>query len=515
MNRRNFLGGVGSIALGTAVYGGSPEKVYQTQERPNPFWDEFGIPSPLKTKVNIKPVLTNIVHRDVWEGPCRFTGRVSIEDERIQTAERVAKWKAGIRNNSLNFCSETVNVLEPTDILFNDKFIIPDEEMNKLASDCEETDVFLLNAAGSSVSAYEIGKRFGKPIIMVGLNCRNVDIATYSRYKGCEAFVPAGNDELHAFLRLFAARKAFRNTKILLPTDWGMPAVCSVGSIDDFNELERLHGITVDTVYYSELADAMNAVLHDRDAMNQAEEYAGYLLNHAERTFIDRAYVARSIAFLGAVRDLMKDKGCNAFSIECFEFCSSMLPETWKITPCLIHTLMKDNGFSSSCEADLGSLLAMRLLMSVSGKSCHQGNSDPREGKTFRINHSAPGIKMNGYDKPGLPYQLGRFVESGWGTKAVIDFMNNSEKTITVARIDPTATKMLVLKGTLVGSSGWDEDLRGCSVEALIKAPEGREDEFMETRIGYGNHLQWVYGDYTQQLQKAGELLNLKVELIR
>ncbi len=43
---------------------------------------------------------------------------------------------------------------------------------------------------------------------------------------------------------------------------------------------------------------------------------------------------------------------------------------------------------------------------------------------------------MNGFDQPGLPYQ---FVEQGWRTKAVIDFMNNQEKTVTVARVDPTA----------------------------------------------------------------------------
>jgi hypothetical protein len=154
------------------------------------------------------------------------------------------------------------------------------------------------------------------------------------------------------------------------------------------------------------------------------------------------------------------------------------------------------------------------MLMSVSGKSCHQGNSDPRPGGTFRINHSAPSMKMNGFDQPDLPYQLGRFVEQGWGTKAVIDFMNNEEKTTTVARVDPTARKLLVLKGTLVGSSGWDKDLIGCSVEALIKPPAGRVDEFLRRRMSYGNHLSWVYGDYSRELKMLGEMLKLEVELI-
>jgi L-fucose isomerase-like protein len=205
---------------------------------------------------------------------------------------------------------------------------------------------------------------------------------------------------------------------------------------------------------------------------------------------------------------------CNAFTIECFELCSSKLPDQWQITPCLIHSLQRDLGHASSCEGDLGSLLAMRMLMSVAQRSCHQGNSDPRPQGTFRINHSVPALKMNGYDEPPLPYQLGRFVSKGWGTKVLVDFMNNAEKTITVARVDPTASKLLVLKGTLVGASGWGRDEVGCSVEALIRPPEGRLDEFLRKRLEFGNHLQWVYGDYAADMQRLGEMLGLEVEVI-
>jgi hypothetical protein len=121
---------------------------------------------------------------------------------------------------------------------------------------------------------------------------------------------------------------------------------------------------------------------------------------------------------------------------------------------------------------------------------------------------------MNGYDQPDLPYQLGRFVTSGWGTKVVIDFMNNDEKTVTVARVDPSATRLLVLRGELVGASGWVKDLIGCSVEAVIKPTEGRTDEFLKKRLDYGNHLQWVYGDYADQMQQLGEMLGLEVEVV-
>ena len=30
----------------------------------------------------------------------------------------------------------------------------------------------------------------------------------------------------------------------------------------------------------------------------------------------------------------------------------------------------------------------------------------------------------------------------------------------------------------------------------------------------YGNHLQWVYGDWTEDLRRLGEMLGLQVEVI-
>ena len=223
----------------------------------------------------------------------------------------------------------------------------------------------------------------------------------------------------------------------------------------------------------------------------------------------------RSIEFYYAVKNLMERYGCNAFTIECFEFCTSRLPEKWTITPCLIHTLFRDRGYAASCEGDLGALLAVRLLMSISNKSSHMGNNDPRDADTFQINHSVPGIKMNGFDKPDLPYQLGYFCESGWGTKAIVNFMDNSEKIVTVARVNPSATKILVLKGEIVGASGWgDKNRLGCSVTAVIKPSNGKIVEYLKRRIDYGNHSPWVYGDYTEEIRQIGEMLNLEVEVI-
>jgi hypothetical protein len=155
--------------------------------------------------------------------------------------------------------------------------------------------------------------------------------------------------------------------------------------------------------------------------------------------------------------------------------------------------------------------------MLISNKSPHLGNmfyQTNGEG-VLTVNHSVPGIKMNGFDKPGLPYQLGHFVESGWGTKAIVDFMNNSTKEVTVARMNPQGTGLLVLRGNLVSSQGWGEDAVGCyDVANIVGRDSGTAESFVRKQTDYGNHLPWVYGDYAEQLMKLGELTGVSVEVV-
>lgn len=509
MNRRDFLatGMAGAVLAASARLVSSQEAASATGPLPG-----GSLTSPNETRLQVKPVMTNILHSDIWEGSCRWQA-ISPTDEAKNAQKRFDAWSRDLRDKGLGKVDE-VKVLDPVHITFSEDFVIKPEEMAKLAPDSETADAFFVYPAGSSISAFEIGDRFKKPILLKGLGCRNVDIAAFTRSRGNEAFVAADDAELATILSLLRVRKVFRETRVLFPTDRGLPAACSVGSIWDLAGLRERLGIAVEAISYKELSDEMRRVQADSAATARAQEMAAGLVGQAQKCYLEDKYVVKSLQFYQTVANLMARHGCNAFTIECFELCSSRLPDEWQVTPCLIHGLLKDLGHAASCEGDLGSLLAVRLLMSVSGKSCHQGNSDPRAEGTFRINHSNPALKMNGFDRPDLPYQLGRFVSKGWGTKFVVDFMNNNEKTVTVARVDPSATRLLVLKGQLVGASGWGQDLIGCSVEALIKPPEGRVEEFLKKRLDYGNHLQWVYGDYTEELRQIGEMLKLEVEVI-
>ena len=373
MKRRDFFGaGAGAAIMATSV---SPWSVLAALGADADASGD-GLRSPREVRLRIKPVMTNIVHTGVWEGPCRWKS-ISVEDEAKNAEASFASWSKQLKEQGLGRKGDA-EVLEPAHITFSEKFLISDEQWAQLAEDRDQTDAYFVYPSGSSVSAYEIAARLGKPILLKGLGCRNVDIAAYTKAKGSEAFVAADEAEFQRQVSLLRARKVFRETRVLFPTDRGLPAVCSVGSIWDVQDLQKRLGVGVTIIPYRELGEHMGRTLADAAFIQRAEQMADELLRKADKSYIDKKYVVRSLQFYRTIRGLMQQHACNAFTIECFEFCSSRLPHEWTITPCLIHSLQQNLGHASSCEGDLGSLLAMRLLMSVSDRSCHEGNSDPR-----------------------------------------------------------------------------------------------------------------------------------------
>jgi len=459
--------------------------------------------------------MNNIIHSDLWEGPCRFNV-VPVAKEAENARNQYARWVERVKSGAFQF-GPAVERLEPQQIVFDEAFVVPAAQFLPLDKEKDGIDVFFVipGGSGATFGTVEIARRYHKPVVLFGLNCGNVDPATYAKTVGEEVLAAADNAELERLFTLLRARTAYRETRVLFPTNRGFPAVASQTGITDLAALERRFGIGVRMVSLKTLTEEMERTLADKTRQAKAERDADELIRGAVQSYLDRQYVVRSLLFRQTIETLMDANACNAFTIECFEFCASRLPEKWKITPCLIHTLFKDSGYASSCEGDMGALLATRLLLSVSGKSSHMGNMFSGRDNTVIINHGAPGIRMNGFDKPGLPYKLGRFVQSGWGTKAVVDFMQNQEKKVTVARMHPSGEKLLVMRGLLTGSEGWDKDNLGCSVQAFIKPIEsGEGSRFIRRQTEYGNHLSWVYGDYGPQLEELGRLLGIEVEVI-
>jgi len=397
-------------------------------------------------------------------------------------------------------------ILEPVRFEYAEDLMMPQKEFDKLAGDADETDLYLV--AGAQLAAVRIGERYSKPVAMVGPGVSTVDGAAYLRARGLEGFAPLDFDELNQLIACLRVRKAFQQMRILIIADEELITLGVVSSVWDLEDLKARLGIDSKRVPFSTLSAEIDRVSQSETDQQAAQQLVDRLLENAQAVRIDKEDLASDVNFYLAIRHLMEKYECNAVTVPCFELCATQLPAKWKCVPCLTHTLLKDEGYPSSCEGDLNVLLGMAVLMFASNKSSFMGN--PAVSKDIvQLTHSVPGLRMNGFDKPDLPYELGSFTAAGWGTKVQIDLAANAEKEVTLARFNPLATKILVAKGRTVGCRFHEN---GCSPTVDIEVDDARG--LIHKQVDFGHHLAMVYGDYTSEVQQVAELLGLEAVLV-
>ena len=222
MQRRKFIkNSIGATVTGSAVISG----LYMDQLFGNPMIDPsmIDVPSPNLNRLVVKPIMTNMYHTDVWEGPCRFNV-VSTAEEKQRALTAFHEFRENLSNNVHHIDGSSISMLDPELVLFVEDFSIAEEEFRKVNDDARNADVLLIYPGGSSIATIDLAKRYNKPVVLAaGLSCRTVDIAAYGRSNGVEIFIPDSDLELNEILDLLRARKVFKETKILYPTDWGLP----------------------------------------------------------------------------------------------------------------------------------------------------------------------------------------------------------------------------------------------------------------------------------------------------
>ena len=502
MDRRQFLEGTLAVsaALGGAELAGA---AIGAESSANPLSD-----SPRDVKINIKPLYAAMVHSGVWVGPCRPKMTKPPEEERASHKKRfpveIEKLKRTV--------GSTARVLEPIYYETDDYFDVrggTDGLFTKLDSEKEEVDLYLQFPAVGRCFAALVGERYKKPVA-IPYTISGRELSAYLRGKNLEGYTPIDTNELTSLIALLRARKVFRQTKILeiinRPTKIPrrLPNV-----ITDYEYLKKKFGIRVQMVNFDELADEMHRVRQSKAIVERTQKLAEELIKNAVDSNIQRDYVVSDVEFYHAVKNLMKKYSCNAFSIDCYEICASRLSERWKSVPCLTHSLLKDEGYPSACEGDLNALLIMGLLMALTKKAVYMGNLHFHTEQVFDINHSVPGMKMLGFDKPDLPYQLRYRIHEGWGTKLQIDFSKIEKKDVTIAQMNPLSNEILAVKGEVIGVDGMDEIY--CNPGALISFPHTKE--YFKKQDGYGHHGVMVYGDYTKELERLSQILDIEVEV--
>ncbi len=479
----------------------------------------------IDVKINIKPIFANRTHTAVWEGPCRV-GRpeyLSPEYEVRTGREQCKIWHKQLLEN---IDSEYANVLEPVYIEYIENFYVSDEQLDKLKPDLQDTDIFLISYRVPGL------ERLGKPISMINRGPTPIDLGAYYADIGKEFYFGYDFEEYNRILRILQVKKAIRNTKILVLTTGEQAPVSVVSSNPDIYGLNLKYGIRSARRSMKDVFEVMKTV----DDEEKLSEMADRILAGASKSEVSKEYMIRDLKYYEAVKKMMEELGCNAYTTACMELCASRLPMQNKCTPCLSHALFKNEGIPTACEEDINAWMAVMIFMYLSKKAVFMGNaslvkpharpledlrvselvSGPEEGfddYVLEVRHSVPSMKMEGLDKPDMPYYIGQFTFEGWGSKVQINMAEASTKTVTIGRFSRDGSSILIARGEVVGCA---YHKYGCSPDVYYKV-EGGAWEFVHELAegGYGHHLVVVYGDYVEDVKALGKATGFKVNVLK
>lgn len=108
----------------------------------------------MDVKVNLKPIFSNLVHTDWWEGPCRVgpMEEGTPEFERRVGKEQFKIWYQELQNNlDLTRC----NLMDPVYMEFDESFVMRDSEFDKLMPENHQVDLYLITYRVPGIEPYK------------------------------------------------------------------------------------------------------------------------------------------------------------------------------------------------------------------------------------------------------------------------------------------------------------------------------------------------------------------------
>ena len=447
----------------------------------------------MNIKLVVRPIVGCLTHSHFWEGPCR-AGK---KEHMTMEAENAAANRAfEMSVKKLQEVTDEVEFLEPIDARYDESFIVSEEVFQNIEEDVDKIDFFLC-------MNWRIPKleRFKKPIVIMQNGNEGIDFAAYCRSIGVEAYVAMDLKDLNEIAHLLWVRKAVANTRALVLTAGSQPTFGVQSLIRDPEILRQRYGMEVIKVPFTAIMPYMDAITDE-----EARPIADKLLNGSKETKVNTEWFINDIKYYLAAKKMMDVYQCNAFSTACHELCTSEIPQDRKFTPCVCHSLMKDEGIPSGCEEDLNALLAMAIMQYAAKRPAFMGNPSFEGEELLKIHHAVPALCMNGYGTKPLEYKLWAFTGQGFGGKLQVDFTENKEDAVTLARFNPMGDTMCLKTGEVLRSEFAETY---CSPYYFIKMDDART--FMHNLASFGHHQVLIFGDYKKQLKQLSKIMGFNI----
>lgn len=447
----------------------------------------------MKTKLVVRPIIGYLTHSHFWEGPCR-AGRA---EDMTAEAESAAADKAFARScEQMKQMTPEIEFLEPIDCRYDEKFIVDEKTFEKIGEDIDKVDFFL--CMGWRIPKLE---RFGKTVVIMQNGNEGIDFAAYCRSIGVEAHVCMDVRDVNELAHRLWVRKAVRSTRALVLTAGSQPTFGIQSLIRDPEILRQKYGFEVIKLPFQDIVKYMEQISDE-----EAKPIADKLINGSKDTKVNTDWFINDIKYYLAAKKMMDIYDCNAFSTACHELCTSEIPQRMKFTPCVCHSLMKDEGVPSGCEEDLNALMAMLIMQYAANRPAFMGNPNHETDELLRIHHAVPALCMNGYGTKPMEYKLWAFTGQGFGGKLQVDFAENESNYVTLGRFNPAGDTMCVKVGEVLRSEF--EELY-CSPYYYIKMDDARA--YMHNLAGFGHHQVLIFGDWMKEIKEISKLMGFTV----
>ena len=248
--------------------------------------------------------------------------------------------------------------------------------------------------------------------------------------------------------------------------------------------------LQIETISYQELADRIEELKADGNAVDMAQEDAeSYLSDNDVELETDRSFVINALLLERVFRDLLKEGSAHILTIA---GCMSIVMPISETTACLPICLLNDAGYLAFCESDFVAIPAGILLHSISSKPVFLVDPTlPHKGQVTVAHCTAP-RRMDGSNLEQV--KILTHFESDYGAAPQVKMKKG--QVVTVVGPSFSGNDWIGFRGRIVDNP----TLPICRTQLDIEI-EGNWKKLLRDMKGF--HWLVVYGDYLSELEYA------------
>ena len=290
-------------------------------------------------------------------------------------------------------------------------------------------------------------------------------------------------------LRALYGLKNAKGTRIL--AIGGLQAYSALGTRYGPDHAAKVWGFDITTVNPAEVQNRLEKARSDAGLVKEVEGQADELIGQDNVTLAtERRFVVNSFLALKVFKDLMNEAQATNVGVA---NCMGSLINILDTPPCLVLSLLNDEGLTAFCHVDLTHTPAGVLMRWISSKPSFVCNSHfPHDGM-ITLAHCAAPRRMNGRDYE--PMKIMTHFESDYGAATRVEYTKGQTVTTIIPNLG--CTQWTGFRGKIVDVPAFD--ICRSQMDVRIDGDWRRLQREMQ-----GFHTITCYGDY---LREAGYVL--------